>query len=76
MQSHNLSDSRMVENINSLFFAKELFLLLDKSGKESLKFDELSTGLVSFGVSSDPAFIKKILFAANPSKFCDEKSFY
>jgi len=62
----------MVENINCLYFAKELFHLLDTNSDETLTFDEVATGLVSFGVSSDSSFVKKIFVAANPSKFCNE----
>lgn len=61
-----------MDNINTLVFAKEFFHIVDINSNGFLMFDELATAMVGLGITSDQSFVKKVLKAANPQKFCSE----
>ena len=73
MRAHKFSDKKQTENINNVQFAREFFEIVDDKDSGGVDLNQLSVPLIALGLSSDSAFIEKVLKAINPFKF-GEKS--
>ena len=43
----------MIDRVNTLVFAKELFHIIDSDSNDFIVFEELVTALVGLGITSD-----------------------
>lgn len=82
MVRHKISDERMIENVNSLVFAREFFNIVNAQTKNdtvgttdaisaprSISVDAIVSAMMCLGITSDSNFIKRVLVQANPAKF-------
>jgi Ca2+-binding EF-hand superfamily protein len=73
MSNHNFTYS--LETQNGLIFAKEFFQIIDCHSNGVIKLDELLTGLVGLGVTTEDSFLKRIFKSLSYDKFITEKDY-
>lgn len=60
MRKHKFSDVSLVENLNTLIFAKEFYKIADFNNNGVLTLEEISTSFVGLGISSNPDFLMRV----------------
>lgn len=69
MRKHKLPTTKQDNLIDNLIFAKNFFSIIDEDSSGEIDLTELSMPLISLGLATDSAFVKKALKVLNPTKY-------